>query len=411
MRVVILIEQFFPLTGGGEQQMLELGKALAQLSPHVCVVTRRFRGLARHDNFEGLSVHRLSVPVLLHGGSRFRVLMRKLNAIVFLLSALKFLHEARGRPQVVLVQGGIAFATLIRLPLLASVARIVCSQTKVVIKPWNRPWLERGPERERNVLRSDRDRRSRLKSFLFRFVRDRTDCFVAITSAIRRELVADEVAATKIAAIPNGVDVQRFLPVVEREKQDAKKLLGYPQKLLVTYLGSMKRQKGLDVLLKAWRQVNRVRGDAQLIMVGKTAPEAEFRYLLNLARNLGIEQSVTFSGETHHVRDYLRATDLFVLPSYLEGLSNAMLEALSSGLPTVMTQVPGLEDVIVHGVNGWIVPSGDPGALAEGIIAVLGDSELAAALGKAARELAVERFSIQRVAASYEELIRDLANA
>ena len=221
-------------------------------------------------------------------------------------------------------------------------------------------------------------------------------------------MAQDEVAARKITAIPNGVDEHTFTPVAEDEKQDAKRLLGYPQKVLVTYTGSMKRQKGLDVLLKAWRQVSRVRGDAQLLMVGKTKPEAEFRYLTELARALGIERSVTFTGETHDVRNYLRATDVFVLPSYLEGLSNSMLEALSCGLPTVVTDVPGLEDIIAHGVNGWIVPPGDPDALADGIITVLGNSDLAAALGQAARALVLERFSIRQVAVSYEEMIRDL---
>ena len=111
---------------------------------------------------------------------------------------------------------------------------------------------------------------------------------------------------------------------------------------------------------------------------------------------------VTFAGETADVALYLRAADLFVLPSRAEGMSNAVLEAMACGIPVVATDVGGNREIVgADGVSGRLVPSGDPVALAEAIGTLVGKPALRQELGSAAHGIVRERFDIQRVATQY----------
>jgi glycosyltransferase involved in cell wall biosynthesis len=93
----------------------------------------------------------------------------------------------------------------------------------------------------------------------------------------------------------------------------------------------------------------------------------------------------------------LAQTDIFCLPSYREGVPNALIEACACGLPIVTTDVPGCRDVVTHGVNGLLVPVRDAFALAGALETLLTSPELRHRMGTAGRETAINKFSITKV--------------
>jgi glycosyltransferase involved in cell wall biosynthesis len=120
----------------------------------------------------------------------------------------------------------------------------------------------------------------------------------------------------------------------------------------------------------------------RLVLVG----EGEQRAALEaLVRDLGLGARVTFAGQRTHedVIRFMKASDLFVLPSLIESFGIVLVEAMSCGLPIVASKVMGVPSVIAHGVNGHLVAPGDERGLADGIVSLLGDSDRCAAMTRA----------------------------
>jgi glycosyltransferase involved in cell wall biosynthesis len=127
-----------------------------------------------------------------------------------------------------------------------------------------------------------------------------------------------------------------------------------------------------------------------------------------LRRSLGLESSVSLLGERRDVARLLGDADLFALASTSEGLSVSILEALDSGLPSVVTNVGGNPEIVQHGTTGWLVPSASPEALAVALKALLEDPQALTAMGRAARLRAEQHFDLRGVVARYVSLYLDL---
>jgi glycosyltransferase involved in cell wall biosynthesis len=119
---------------------------------------------------------------------------------------------------------------------------------------------------------------------------------------------------------------------------------------------------------------------------------------------------VQFAGQVDDAGPYLQAADLFVLPSSTEGLSNAMLEAMSCALPVLATRVGGAPDVIEHNVHGRLIPPDDVDALQRGLETLLPDRTLRFRLGAAARKRILSDFSLDSVAEQLSALYHRLLN-
>jgi glycosyltransferase involved in cell wall biosynthesis len=193
-----------------------------------------------------------------------------------------------------------------------------------------------------------------------------------------------------VPEIPNGVDTARFSPAAPAVRERCELL----------FTGRLAPQKGVDVLLNA---LTKVCGAWRLRIAGD-GPERE--RLAALSKHLGIAKQVEFLGWAQ--RDELpalyRSADIFVFPSYDEGMPNVVLEALASGLPVVATRIAGNDQLVAHGENGMLVPTGDAGAFAEALLPLMQDTELRKKMGVRSRAIAVEQFSWERAAAAYEQL-------
>jgi glycosyltransferase involved in cell wall biosynthesis len=194
----------------------------------------------------------------------------------------------------------------------------------------------------------------------------------------------------RVELIPNGVP----LPSLGASRSSM-------NQATVLYVGTLKREKGLDVLLRAWV---RVPERARLVIAGDGPERAP---LEKLAAELGVGTRVDFLGMRSDVPDLMRAAEVFVLPSRSEGMSNALLEAMSFALPCIATRIPGSADLLQDKVSGLLVPSEQEDAMAGAIAEVLVNRELAARLGTEARADVEASHSIGPIARRHQALYRE----
>jgi glycosyltransferase involved in cell wall biosynthesis len=197
---------------------------------------------------------------------------------------------------------------------------------------------------------------------------------------------------------PNGVDLARFEP---GDRAAARAELGIPAGVpLAVCVGRLHRQKNQGALLEAWPVVRGAVPEAQLVLVGDGPDRQE------LARRA--VEGVQFAGTTADVRPWLAAASVVAQPSRWEGMSLSLLEALATGRSAVVTDVPGMAEVVVGGV-GAVVAADDVAGLAHALAERLGDPERADAEGAAGRARIEShhdrRDQLDGIAALYEELL------
>jgi phosphatidylinositol alpha-1,6-mannosyltransferase len=179
-----------------------------------------------------------------------------------------------------------------------------------------------------------------------------------VSSEQNAELMSRVEPRANPMVIPNGVDTALFHPASNDERVPTGRVL---------CVARLVKRKGVHLLLEAMRAVKSRCPTAKLTVVG--TGDEEF-WLRELARGLEINESVEFLGAVG--RDAMpalyRSADIFALPSDNEGMSNAALEALASGLPLLLTDVGGSSDLVRDGGNGWIIPRGDSDGFAQRIV-------------------------------------------
>ena len=206
----------------------------------------------------------------------------------------------------------------------------------------------------------------------------------------------------RYAVVHNGVDLDRFCPAGDTARIAARARLGMPADApLAVCVGRLTRQKGQDVLLAAWPAIRRSCPGARLALVGDGDREGALRSVP--------APGVTFAGAVDDVRDWLAAADVVVLPSRWEGLSLTVLEAMATGRSVVVSDIPGLGEVVGPEV-GERVPPDDPGALAAAVTRRLRPGALARDEGEAAARYAAGfdlRLTFQRLAERTAALASD----
>jgi glycosyltransferase involved in cell wall biosynthesis len=130
----------------------------------------------------------------------------------------------------------------------------------------------------------------------------------------------------------------------------------------------------------------------------------------NLSEELGIGEVCHFIGEYKDVPSLLGAMDCFVLPSLWEGFPIVLLEAMAAGVPIVATDIPGNDEAVSSGKNGWLVPPASPSALAEKVLGLLNNLEQAATFARSSRERIHQEFTRAKMLASIQNVYQDVVN-
>jgi L-malate glycosyltransferase len=237
--------------------------------------------------------------------------------------------------------------------------------------------------------------RTRGAPFLRRAILANT-AFAAISAEIEREWRALGVAEKRITRMVSGVDTETFRPGVSSVESE---LLPRPR---VIFTGRLHPQKNLPLLLEALTEVVR-RSAANLILVG---PGNDRQQLTELAGTMGIADRVQFVGAVDNPAEYLRAADVFVLPSVAEGMSNSLLEAMATALPCIVSGIGGNTDLITDHETGRLVMAPTAQAWSECLLEQLENFDAARRLGAAARERIDREFAHSVVVDRYLELYR-----
>lgn len=224
------------------------------------------------------------------------------------------------------------------------------------------------------------------------------DRIIAVSDEVARSLARwFPVPRERIEVVYNGVDTRRFRPDPERGAAIRRSLGLGEDEVMVLFLSHVTRQKGLHVLLRALPRVRETWPRVRVVVAGVGDYFAEGQAL---AQRLGTSSHVLFVGEVPHERapEYLAACDVFVLPTLRqEGLPFALLEAMASEKPVLVSRIGGVTSAVHDGVNGLLVRAGDPAALAEGLVRLLTDRELARRLARSARDTVLRAFSTEHM--------------
>ena len=218
--------------------------------------------------------------------------------------------------------------------------------------------------------------------------------YVALNAHVKKDIIANGCSTEKVTVIPNAVLLPENIACPEESK-------------VVLYVGNFSQgahQKGFDILFDAWKQVNDNTSDFKLVMAGG----GFFDNWKSLVRELGCEDSVIFSGfvDTPSIL-YLDAA-MLVLPSRVEGMSNALLEALSFGLPVIVSDIPANRAVVENERNGIIVAVEDSVALANAIIDFMQNPAKRKEFGSYGRKIAENKFHPSAVSSDLFDLYRKL---
>jgi glycosyltransferase involved in cell wall biosynthesis len=373
--VAMTIQAYAPTVGGGELQLERVLPFLARRNVHGRVYTRAVRGTPHRDHVTGTPVYRSRVA----GESPFA-------AMVYIVESFGDIVRHWRATDVVHAHGALSPATI------ALAARVLGKPCVVTI-------LGAGPPGDLARLRHKPIGRLRLGLMA------RRSHFIALSAEVVSELQAAGVPATSITLVPNGVDLTRYTPPTPGERAALRAELGLEgSRPYGVFVGRLHPVKSVDTLVRA---VARTR-DLHLVIVGDGQ---ERRALESLAQREQVAGRVRFAGESDRVDRWLKAGDMFLLPSLGEGMPNALLEAMACGLACAASSSVGGVHELLGTTHGLTVPVGDVDAWAETMRRLAQDTSLRRALGDAAASRIRTAYSIDATADRLAALYRDLTHA
>jgi glycosyltransferase involved in cell wall biosynthesis len=230
------------------------------------------------------------------------------------------------------------------------------------------------------------------------------DWIVSNSEAGREAVCQRGIPRKKARVIYNGVNMERLKVDIARANEIRKRLNIPANGKVVGIMGSLTPVKDLATFLRAAAIINRSEPDARFIILGDgpLRPDLE-----QLSQELGIVSKTHFLGQQHDVANYLSLFDISVLTSQTEGCSNALIEAMALGKPVVATDVGGNRELIRQDDNGFLVPFGDAKAVAEAILSLLRTPSKTKEMGKRAKELAMNQFSLKKMIEQYQSLYEE----
>jgi glycosyltransferase involved in cell wall biosynthesis len=392
MKVLMVISQFHPMIGGAEKQAQLLAKKLIEKGIEVNIVTGwwNFR-TPQEEIIEGIKVYRnfaLGGPFGIKGNQA----LKKLGGLAYMVSLWIYLLVHGHEYDIIHVHQALhpAFISVLVGRQLLKKPVIVKTASSGVTSDIKQ--LKRVP----------------LGGIQLRYLLRNMECLVTVSEVGGNEFKKVGFPKSHIVHIPNGV----VLP------HDGKANYGQVKRVLTT--ARLSKEKGIDILLKAWAHVIGQEKDPKLIILGDGILERELK---KLSKSLGVKESVDFIRMAQNVADYLKNGDLFVLPSRTEGLSNALLEAMSHGLPCIATNVGGNIELfgenshkeIMFGKfliarNGLLTNPEDIEGLSEAMLYLIRNSKERETMGKLGRQHIQENYSIDLIADRYIELYQRSLN-
>jgi len=376
MSIAIITSLFHPYYGGAEKQLEKLAEVLLSHGVECYIITRRSNGLKSFAILNNVPIYRVFAARKSSG---------LLSTLTFIMSScLFFIFHPNITRRVQILQADSDSPGLV-----AVIVRSLFKK-KVIIRMRGKRQLE--------AIKS-----SFFMKIVFKIISRFSDAIVIQYNQVN-DLRLLGVGDSKIYIIPNGVDAEYFKRSDVKIREQFREKLNLKNHVVGLYVGRIDPIKGLDLLLEALPSVVKLYPQFKLIIVGSGPYKDNFE---TLAKILQIDEYVIFVGGTRDVKKYYDIADIFILPSKSEGISNALLEAMSMELAVIATAIGGIPEVIKDLDNGCLTyPSSS--AIAEKLELLIANKNLRDRLGNAARKSIIANFSIEKVVKKYIEYIQTL---
>ncbi len=377
INICMVIGLFKPFVGGAEKQAELLGKTLLKNNVDVSLITSLQSGVVVDCNQDSFPVKRIGLPGL-----------GKISDFIFAVTIFVKLLLDRKRVDIIHVHQAL-------LPSFASVAAAKLLKKPVLIKCSNS-----GP-------RFDLDYFAQtviLGKYMAKFLAKNTDIFVAINEEVGLQLKTWGVEKKRIVYIPNGVFIEHW-KISENELFSQLKVKSENKQINLITVCSLSSKKDLGTLIQAL-EILKMEIPFKLFMLGKGPLREQLEMQV---KNSGLEKYVTFVGKVDSsvVQQYLRDSDIFILPSITEGVSNALLEAMAAGVLCIASDIPGNRKVITHLDNGLLFKVGDIDALSDSIRTLSIDTGISKKTALSAQKR-IQDFEIGTISRHYLKVYDDL---
>jgi len=376
VRVLFVVDSTFPGAGGAEAQARKLAKALTAkgaVLEYVAPRTHDFQTV--NEVLDGLPLHRIKYP-----------LVKFFGAIVLLVHFAWYLYKRRNDFDVIHVH-------ITRL--LASVAVAMSAITGVPVIAKISGYFEfKG-----GVL--DSEAINPANALLRRTLR-RIDYVQTISGQTREKLLEAGFKDEQILFIPNGVDTSE---AVGSTDATAEPTGSNTDTLTFGYCGRLREIKGVHILIDAFETLvkSQPKGSVTLRIAGDGD---RYEELSQRVADAGLGDSIEFLGNVDDTGPFYKSLDVYVQPSFAEGLPNAVIEAMVSRLPIIATNIGGNSDLVTHEKEGWLFKAGDAKALSVLMQQCVEQRSSLAAVGLVARTRIVENYDINAVADDLLEVYR-----
>ena len=367
--VLMFIATFFPLIGGSEKQALSLSYSLVSRGIKVKVLTRKVKGTVSYQNMGGVFVRRLKV-------------MGKglMDSVSFMIAGFFYLLKHSSEYDVIHVH-------LASSPAIAAIIAGKLTGKKVIVKLGGGKGVD-------EVSLSQKTFSGRLKLKFFAFAKP---ALLVMNDEVFSWLKTTQLRNLKLIQFRNGVDTGGYSPLLYQEKIKAKTKLGFENKQIFLFVGRLSFEKRIKEFVEIWDELMRKENifqKAKLIIVGSGPQEQDIR---EAAKAFELSDSLVLAGAQDDLLPYYHAADVFILPSFSEGLSNSMLEAMSCGLAIMASGVGGAKEAVKEGINGFLFDPFDKQKIKFYINKFLDDDKLALRMGEKSREIAVKKYSMAKV--------------
>lgn len=392
-RFCILINNLPPVYTGGGRQALSLASEFRRLGREVFFITRKYDGLREFEQVNGLDIHRLRYTnVGFRNGPQLVVQLYRLCSTLIYL---------RDRYDVVLYfnpDGGFhcPWFTIVLLHL----------------------FRKKSACRMGLLYSSDPLGLSRRRFAQWRLLPYRLhDRVISISRALTMSYLTVFSNDRKLNYVPNGVDTNLFRPLSDSARRRQCEELGLDGSFVYcSFVGRLCYRKGVDILIKAWKRIVAQVPNARLLLIGPEGDKyrnvAEKKFINSIECKIEeheLSRTIFRIGFTGSVEKYLQVSDLLLFPSRREGCPNALLEAMSCGLPVVAARIRNItDDLVRHGREGYIVEPEAPHQLAQKAVEVLSSQNLRSWMGQQARERILRDHDIRSVAKKYLQILEDL---
>lgn len=251
--------------------------------------------------------------------------------------------------------------------------------------------------------------KSRAGRLELRWLRKWASRLMLLNEGMHQEAIQEGFPADQLYWMPNPVDTDQFSPCTAEHRLTLRARFDVsPETLVIVYCGRLAPEKALPSLLEAFARVLRHVPEAMLVLVGDGPLRTS---LAEQARQLSIPpERICFGGRVKptEVCSWLQIADVFTLVSLNEGFPCALVEAMSVGLPSVVSDIPANSQLIKSGQHGFLTPVEDVEAISAALIELLENAELRFSLGVTARRSVVENYSTAKIADRYENLFREV---